>query len=189
MVRNRFSQGFSAVIALIIAAVVIVGIVGAVMMRRGSTSAPSTASDRSTTETASPTGDMSSTITDLVARGQSLECDFKMPTVTGQPNPFGTGKLYTTGKKGRSMISGNASGMNMEANAIYEDETAYSWITVAGTTMGFKFDKDKMDSMSSEMTPEQKQQAEQVRASMLFQCKPWTPDESKFVLPTGVEFK
>lgn len=190
MRRNDLSRGFSAIVAVVIAALVLGGIGVFVMSRRTSTSTPSSSVDRSTpagTESAVPTGDLSSTIQDVVGRRQNLECDWKMP-VEGE-NPFGTGKLWTTGNKGRSQIAGATSGVGMEGNAIYKDNEVYSWISVAGTTMGFKFDKAELESMNAEMTAEQKQQAEQIRSEMIFQCRPWTPDESKFTLPTGVEFK
>jgi len=187
-------KGFSAVVIVIILAIIILGAGAFMMMRKpqSSVSTPSNATQNSTsgkTEPTVSTGETSGTFADLVGKGQSLECDFVLPSSTDKPNPFGTGKLYTTGSKGRSMMSGSTSGMSMEANAIYKDGTAYSWVKVGETTMGFKFDKDKMNQMSSSMTPQQKQQGEQFRAKMDFKCKPWTPDESKFILPTGVEFK
>ena len=190
MRKNELSRGFSAVVAILIAVIVLGGIGAFIMSRRSSTSAPSSAADRSTpagTESAVPTGETTSTLPDIIGRGQNLECDWRLPNV--EANPFGTGKLYTTGNKGRSMISGNSSGMSIDGNAIYKDNTVYSWISVGGTTVGFKFDKAELESMSAEMTAEQKQQAEQIRSEMVFKCIPWTPDESKFILPSGVEFK
>ncbi len=192
MEKHKLNQGFSAVILIIIAAVVFAGIAGVTMLRRPSSSTPSAAMERAsdaTEESTIPAGETTSTLPGIIEQGKNLECDWKLPTDAGEANPFGTGKLYTTANKGRSMISGNSSGMSIDGNAIYKDGEAYSWITVAGTTMGFKFDKAELENMNSEMTPEQKQQAEQIRAKMIFDCKPWTPDESKFTLPTGVEFK
>lgn len=131
---------------------------------------------------------VSTTFEDVIGKGQNLECDWHLPT-SSAANPFGIGKLYTTGNKGRSMIKGTTNGIDIDANVIYKDDAAYSWVIVAGSTVGYKFDKAELQKMASEMTPEQKQQAEQIRAKMIFSCKSWTPDESKFVLPAGVEFK
>ncbi len=196
MKKSLFNQkGVSGVLIIIIAAVFLIGVGAFVMMRRSPSSTsttPSTATEHSTdamTKEAVPTGDISGTYTDIVRKGQNLECDFVLPSSGEAPNPFGTGKLYTTGSKGRSMMSGNTSGMSMEASAIYKDETAYSWVKVGETTMGFKFDKEKMNAMSKDLTPQQIQQGEQFRAKMDFKCKPWTPDNSMFELPVGVEFK
>lgn len=189
MERSRYSQGFSALaVILIIVVAILVGTGGFIMMRR-STTEPVTLNPGSiNAPTSSSVQEMSSTIPDIVGRGQNLECDWRMPT-TGSENPFGAGKLYTTGNKGRSQIAGGTEGVAIEGNAVYKDGEVYSWISAAGTTMGFKFSKDELASMESEMTAEQRQQAEQIRQQMIFNCKPWTPDESKFTLPSGVEFK
>jgi hypothetical protein len=189
MLRNSY-KGFSPVAVVVIIAV-IAGIGAFTILRSSSTSKPSATTERTSdkaSKESTPTGDLSSTIQDIVGRGQSLECDWKMPT-TGSENPFGAGKLYTTGNKGRSEISGGTEGVAIEGNAIYKDDTVYSWIKAGGTTIGFKFDKAELESMAKDMTAEQKQQAEQIRQQMIFNCKPWTPDESKFDLPSGVDFK
>jgi hypothetical protein len=187
---NKHFKGFSPFIVVIVIAV-IAGIGAFAILRNPSASKPSVTAERTNDASAkesTPTGDLSSTIHDIVGRGQSLECNWKMPT-TGSENPFGAGKLFTTGNKGRSEISGGTEGVAIEGNAIYKDEVVYSWIKAGGATVGFKFDKVELDSMAKDMTAEQKQQAEQIRQQMIFNCKPWTPDESKFTLPTGVEFK
>lgn len=192
--KKDFNQkGVSTVVIVVIIAIILLAAGAFFMMKKpqSSVSISATGPKINTTKTAPTvsTGEMSGTFDELVGKGQSLECDFVLPSSDGKPNPFGTGKLYTTGSKGRSMMTGNTSGMSMEANAIYKEGMAYSWVKVGETTMGFKFDKDKMKEMSSGMTPQQIQQGEQFRAKMNFKCKPWTPDESKFILPTGVEFK
>lgn len=194
MKKNFNQKGVSTVVIVVILAIILLAAGAFFMMKKPvpSTSDSSTTPEKmesTKTEPTVSTGEMSGTFDELVGKGQSLECDFVLPSSDGKPNPFGTGKLYTTGSKGRSMMKGNTSGMSMEANAIYKDGVAYSWVKVGETTMGFKFDKDKMKEMSSGMTPQQKQQGEQFRQKMNFKCKPWTPDESKFILPTGVEFK
>ncbi len=195
MKKSLFNQkGISGVlIAIIIAAVLIFAAGGYYMLTRsGSGPSPSasgsTAAPQKPASKKEPISNASSTFQDIVGKGQNLECDWHLPT-SGAANPFGTGKLYTTGNKGRSMIKGTTNGIEIDANVIYTDEAAYSWVIVAGTTVGYKFDKAELQKMASEMTPEQKQQAEQIRAKMIFSCKGWTPDESKFILPTGVEFK
>lgn len=191
MRRNDLSRGFSAIVAVVIAALVLGGIGVFVMSRRASTSTPSSAVDRSTpagTESAVPTGETTSTLPDIIGRGQNMECDWRMP-VEASENPFGTGKLWTNGNSGRSTMSGNIAGGDFEGNAIYKNNEVYTWMTVAGTTIGFKLDESELSEAGSEMTPEQRQQAEQIRSEMVFNCRPWTPDESKFILPTGVEFK
>ena len=194
MMRNKLSAGFSTVTVILTAIVVLAGIGAAVMMsQRGATPSASNV-EKSMVEqkTASKTAaidNVSSTFPDIVGKGKNLECDWKIPNPSAATNPFGQGKLYTTANKGRSALSGNVSGTVFDANAIYKDNSVYSWIDFGGNKTGFKFDPEELTELNSNMTPEQKQQAEQIKSEMIFNCKSWTPDESKFVLPTGVDFK
>ena len=184
-------KGFSAVLVILIVVILLAGVGVYSMMRRPNATSPSTATNQSAntdSRESQPTGGENTTITDIVGRGQNLECDWRLPE-SGSENPFGTGKLYTTGSKGRSTISGGTEGISINADAIYRDEEVYSWMKVGETTLGFKFDKKEIEDIASNLTPEQKQQADQLRAKMIFSCKPWAPDESKFTLPSGVEFK
>lgn len=192
MRRTSLSQGFSSIaIAIIIGAIVLVGGAAFYAMRSTSpSSSPSSATtvtSESTTSEYVPTGEVASTLTDIIARGQSMECDWKLPAEA--ENPFDTGKLWTTANQGRSSIQANINGMTIDANAIYKDNTAYTWMVTNGVKMGFKFSPSEIDSMNSSMTAEQRQQAEQIRQEMIFNCRPWTPDPSKFELPADVEFR
>lgn len=191
MAKNSFAKGFSAVAILIIVAIVLAGIGGVVLIRRPSSDSASTGALERTsesTESVDTESEATSTLPDIIGRGQNLECDWRMPT-GAEENPFGEGKLYTTANKGRSMITGNSSGVAIEGNAIYRDNEVYSWITVAGTTMGFKFSEAELSELNSSMTEEERQQAESIRSEMIVNCTPWTPDESMFTLPAGVNFE
>jgi hypothetical protein len=187
------SKGFSAVSIIVILAAL--AVIGGGVYYLWSESSPATQSSSeaptagsSDIEESIETGEFRSTLPRIVGRGESLECDWRMP-VENPDSPFSTGKLWTTGNQGRSAISGSINGASMEANAIYKDNAAYSWMEFSGVKMGFKFSQSEIDSMNNAMTAEQKQQAEQIRQEMIFSCKPWTPDASKFTLPTDVEFK
>jgi hypothetical protein len=192
-------QGLAPLMIAIIIGVIALAVAGGYYgMRRSATpvvtSTKSTSDNTSTSTTStSPviTGETRSTLTDVIGRGQNLECDWKLPaSTTAEENPFNAGKLWTTGNKGRSTITANLSeGMTMEGNAVYKDNTIYSWIQTAGTKMGFKFTPSELAEMDSSMTAQQRQQAEQIKQEMNFNCQPWTPDESKFELPSDVEFR
>lgn len=135
----------------------------------------------------SPTpGEIMTTLPELVGRGQNLECDWRMP-VESEENPFQTGKLWTTGNQGRSQIMANIGGQTMEMNALYRDQTAYVWLISPMATMGYQFSPAEME--EAELTAEQRQQAEQIRSQMIFDCRAWTPEASKFELPATVEFR
>lgn len=133
-------------------------------------------------------GEVTTSLPDVIRQGQDLECDFKLPVSTAE-NPFNTGKLWTTGGKGRSTISTSVSGVSMEANALYQNNTAYAWVTVGGQKSGLKFSPETLNDADHSMTMQERQQAEQFRSSMLFHCVPWTPDETTFILPSDVEFE
>lgn len=151
----------------------------------GSTETPETESRE---QVAEPTGEISDTMEALIGRGQSLECDWKMPNMP-EGAAMSNGKLWTTGNKGRSQVSGNVSGMSMEANAIFKDNTVYSWVMFGGQKMGFKMNPEELSDANNSMSAEQKQQAEQIRSQMIFNCQAWTPDESKFALPSDIIFR
>lgn len=188
---TRSQKGFAPTLIIIAIAVVIIAIAGGffVMNRSGSSpSVPTETSSESPSDTAS-SGEITSTLPDVIGRGENLECDFRIPVEQGSENPFNAGKLWTTGNQGRSTITANVNGSQMEANAIYKDNTAYTWMSMAGKTMGYKFSQSELEKMDSSLTPEERQQAEQVRSEMLFNCNPWTPDASKFVLPSDVNFQ
>ena len=177
------------VFIVIIAAIALVG--GAVwyFIAGPGSSSPSTSTPERTRESSAGTiGEVTDTMDALIGRGENLECDWRMPASSGE-TPFTTGKLYTTGNKGRSHMSGNVSGVAMAGNAIFRDGTVYTWMEFAGQKMGFKMDPDELRDANMSMTPEERQQAEQIRAEMIFNCRPWTPDESQFALPADVTFR
>jgi len=176
-----------------IAPLLIVGIVALVLLAGGgiyyaSRPVPGTPITPTTRDTQTiPTGEVSTNINDLLNKGQAMECDWHSPA---GPTANDTGKLWTDGTRGRSAITTNiASGLSMDANALYTKGDMYSWMNINGTKMGFKIARKEGEEMNDTMTAEQKKQAEQYRQEMVFNCRAWTVDPSKFVLPTDVTFE
>lgn len=130
--------------------------------------------------------ELNTTIPDIVGRGQNLECDWKLP---GNATPLNKGKLWTTANKGRSSVTADISGMSMEAHALYQSNVVYSWTYVAGQKVGMKFSEATLREQSNALTAEERQQAEQIRSNMIMSCKTWIPDETKFTLPSDIEFQ
>lgn len=187
-------RGFSTIsLVVTLGAAVVLG-VGTFLLTRTTSPAGSPASTAETIpgdRTASDelTGrELTTTIPDIVGRGQSLACDWKLPVEAGE-SPFNHGKLWTTDSKGRSTMSADISGMVMEAHAVYQGNTAYTWMLVGDQKIGMKFSPSELDAMSSSMTAQERQQAEQISRSMRFNCQPWSPDETKFILPSDVDFR
>lgn len=187
----RSQQGMAPIIiAFVVAAIIAVG-GGAFYFIRNAPSSPSAAesSDSAAAPSAPQKEELRSTIPGVVQQGQNLECDWRLPNTTAD-SPFNTGKLYTSGQKGRSMISGSVGeGMTMEGNAIYDGAQVFTWITMGNQTFGQLFTPEKLAELDSGMTPQERQQAEQIRSEMIFTCKEWTPDETMFVVPSDIEFK
>lgn len=150
---------------------------------------PSSDESVQTTVAAAPTtGEFRSSLPRLVGRGDTLECDWRMP-VEQPESPFNTGKLWTMGNNGRSQINATVNGVEMEANAIYKDNTAYTWMTFNSEKMGFTFTQQTLEAQSDSMTPEQKRQSAQIREEMIFNCRAWNPEPNKFVLPSDITFR
>lgn len=189
--RQNLQEGSSRVIIIAFVLLLLAIVAGYFFMRGRSGTATSMMDTTSPTAAVSsaPAGPVEGSILDILGKGSSLECDIKVPAKEGQPSPFSTGKLWTTGTTGRSTLSGAVSGVAMEANAIYKDKTVYTWIITNGTKMGFKVSPEEAANANAKMTPQQMQQAEQYKQKMIFNCHAWTVDQSKFVLPTDVVFK
>jgi hypothetical protein len=157
-------------------------------LAQGVTNPQTEESVQATVAAAPTTGEFRSSLPRLVSRGDTLECDWRMP-VEQPDSPFNTGKLWTMGNQGRSQINGTLNGVDMEASAIYKDNAAYTWMTFNTTKMGFKFSKEQLESQAETMTPEQRQQAMQIREEMIFNCRAWNPQPEKFVLPSDITFR
>lgn len=195
MRHNILHKGFSAVsFVVILATLGIIG--GGVYYLWTESSHPvaqqvskqSVAAAETTLAAAPTTGEFRSTLPRLVKRGDTLECDWRVQSeIPGMS--LGPGKLWTMGNHGRSWGAGTVNGMQMEVNALYKDETVYSWMKINGQSVSYTFTKSEMESMSDQMTPEQKTQAQQINQEMIYNCKAWNPDPTKFSLPTDVDFK
>lgn len=189
------SRGFSAVSFLIIlAALAVVG--GGVYYLWIESSHQSTESSLSespeavsaTVAAAPTTVEFRSSLPKLVARGDTLECDWRAPDSDGS-NPYSTGKLWTMGNQGRSMITTKISDTSVEANALYKDNVAYTWMKMGNISMGFRFSQDSLSEANAQMTADQRKQAEQIQQEMIYMCRAWNPDPAMFRLPADVEFK
>lgn len=134
-----------------------------------------------------PEGEFTGNIEDIIGRGQNVECDIKNPVASGAPF---TGKMWGTGPQGRSQINTTiGDGLAMEANAIYKDGTVYTWSYMNNNlVMAKTISQSEAQTANDSMTDEEKQKAMQYRQEMVFNCRAWTPDASKFALPSGVEF-
>lgn len=199
--RASFQQGFAFI--SVIVAVVLIGAITAVgysaytknQKAAFNTSVETASTGSDSTATVSTTSDTDAslredtTFLEVIARGENLECDWTTPNTE---NPM-LGKLYTTAGKARSSATSSqaVAGMSIQADAVYKDNGVSGWLTMNGSVMpqGFKFTEAELKDMGDDLTEEQKQQGELYRQNMQFDCKPWSVDQTKFELPSGVTFE
>lgn len=187
-----------------IGVIVIIGIVTAVLVLGGVAytvlTSNNSADSKSVTNATIPQGNpgtsetriddgtkQKATFEQLLKTGQSMQCDWKMPSVADDAIA-GSGKLYTTASMGRSMYSGTVNGITMEGNAIYKNGGVTGWMQMNGQKFGFAMTPEEIATSNASLTEDQKKQAEQIRSEMIVSCKPWTPDMSYFEIPSDITF-
>lgn len=203
--KKQYQAGIAPVIILaIVLAVAVIG-GGAAYYFMGSSgsstmesspdgeSAPSSAGakmDEDSPEALESGTEVAQSFEQIFAFNRSLECTWRPPAqAEGESmEGFVEGKLYTSGGKGRSMATMTINGMPSEANAIYDGGTVTSWVSLGGQEFGFIMTPEEMQNESTELTEEERRQAEQYRSEMIVSCKPWTADESFFTPPSDVNF-
>ena len=121
---------------------------------------------------------------DLLARGKSVKCTYKN---VGGEDGEATGVFYVAGDKMRSEmdIIEKETGKEMEVNSIIIGDWMYTWnnFLPEGTKMNMKEMQDETsENYSQDETNKMKEEVD-------YKCRPWIPDDSKFIVPTDVEFR
>lgn len=132
---------------------------------------------------------ISANILQLMAKNQSLECDWTPP---GMENVT-VAKVWVNGTTARSHIETSAEqmgGNNMIiADGVFKDGAITSWVdTGPAGKIGFKMSKEELEKAQNEMTPDQKKQAETYMKQANYSCVPWNVDQSKFQIPADIQF-
>jgi hypothetical protein len=120
---------------------------------------------------------------DLIARGQSVKCAYNITEEEGEAK----GVLYITGDKVRSEmeITEKETGKKMKVNSIIAEDWMYTWnnFMPGGTKMNMKEMQGEADEDYSQ------READKMKEEMDYKCRPWITDNSKFAVPTDIEFK
>lgn len=137
-------------------------------------------------------GKMTTSIKDLLGKGKDLECTWSL-TEDGSTN---SGQVYISGSKfmTESKIEDPANNLSQVAYSMTDGEWMYIWSNES--TEGMKMNMKEMEKMGQEasegVTPVQENQqtkeAEFYNDRMDYNCKAWQVDNSKFVLPTNINF-
>jgi hypothetical protein len=187
-------KGFAPiVIILVVIAAVIVG-AGAFLYTSRDDSEDATLSDTPTateTETHDEAGSFSGSYFSAIEKGEALECTWRVPEELASEFQVGEGQFYTDGKsRGRAEASFKNNDAVFTTHSVFNQDAIYNWTELpeSGPTVGFKISQESLKQMDSELSAEERQQAEQIRAEYQFDCEPWNVDEAKFKLPAGVSF-
>ncbi len=162
---------------MIVAGIVIVG--GSVYVLTQDKSAATTTEESGAADNQTP-GKFSGTMMDLSKRGGSWQCS--VDTSTAQAASSGT--VYVSGNKVRADFTMNVQGYGtVSAYMIADGEFTYSWSSMMPQGVKAKMTTEGQGGTATS--------GQGVDASMSYgyDCQPWTPDASKFVVPTNVSFR
>ncbi|MCX8008621.1 MAG: hypothetical protein N3A54_02860 [Patescibacteria group bacterium] len=133
---------------------------------------------------------ISGTFMDVAKLGKDIQCTWSAPAIGGGSMSL-NGMLYAS----QGMVRTDAKnevmeGMVVDAHMIYRDGMVYMWGSMNGMqAYGTKYPQEKMEVLASDITPEMKAQAQSILEQYSYQCKPWTPDDVMFMIPSDVKFQ
>ena len=141
----------------------------------------STSEVKGTEETISPTEPftMKGTFVDLAKKGGSYECKVSHEVSVAES----TGTVFVSGSKIRGDFSSKIPQVNMTVNStmVSDGTFIYTWTDIAKTGFKAKIVESNKPANDDSVGNEYMQNLE-------YSCNPWTPDESKFVVPADINF-
>lgn len=130
------------------------------------------------------------TYLDVLERGNSLQCQWRLPEDAADGFQVGHGRLYTDGKnRGYTEAVFEIQGETTAGYAVIGPEYIYSWMDVPG--MGFsgvRIPASQAEADFGDLPAAEQQQALDFRANYDFDCQPWTVNESLLAPPEDVSF-
>lgn len=169
-------------IAVVVIFVLILGVVGyTLMMRQGSVPQVGIGGSGSAGDKKSTAKEMAfkGNIADLIQRGDKLKCDFA-DTINGLNL---TGVMYVSGAKVRGDFTINAGDNKIENYMLVDGDYIYTWS--GSTPQGMKIKKAQLEKAEAGKSPED---SLGLQRNFDLDCKNWTEESSKFVVPTSVTF-
>ena len=131
-------------------------------------------------ESGSGDGNYFETMQDLMARGKSMKCTYTQEVEGGGT---ATGVVYMADKNARTEITiKEANSPFGKMYALVNQEWVYSWNDTSSE--GYKIALE-----ASEMGEKNKETVSNLSEEIDFECKSWKKDNSKFKVPTNIEFK
>lgn len=119
------------------------------------------------------------TVQDLIGRGGNYSCTWN----ESQKNIRSTGIVYVSEKNLAANAQVIISGFTVTANVIGDGKKFYVWTSIPGSK-GMSLNYSELEKTAAKASP----QTELLKQKLNFMCSPWTPDSSKFTLPTNITF-
>ena len=139
-------------------------------------------------------GAVNQSLKDLMGSGKNLECSWEFEDPEGKGRT--TGLVYIAGNRSRSEVRVRVEGegeelANMDLISINDGQMGYMWNE--GQTTGSKYNIAEMEKLGEEMSQGQENITQNQTQNdweniYNYQCKNRRVDESKFSVPTNVEF-
>lgn len=122
---------------------------------------------------------------DLIARGKSVKCTYKQSASAN--NDEYEVVMYISGGNVRTeaeMKTGE--GKTMQSNMVINKDWMYMWNS--STPNGMKADMRKMPQGEDVTESDVNKDMANLAKNMDYECRAWIPDNSKFKVPTNIEF-
>ena len=126
-------------------------------------------------------------VLDLIHRGGNFTCTWNSTL----NNSKLSGTTYISGDK-YSSISDVTSVINITVHAIGDGQKMYVWSEIPNMPikgMVFPYSDLAATKPSGTANTTQIQQAKQMMKKINYNCKEWTPDSSKFIVPSNIKFQ
>ncbi len=145
-----------------------------------STTQPNTQSDQSMAN------NITGSLEDLINQSKSLKCTWQYTDPQNQSQ--GQGEIFVSGKKFSGSTTIQVPGQNpITSEMISDGQWLYQW--GGPLAQGVKMNISELQDMGSDQTNDQAQSAyKTLNQQYQYHCQAWTPDQSKFQLPSGVKF-
>lgn len=123
----------------------------------------------------------------LLARGQSLKCDF---THTDEESGYTTsGTSYIDGENLRGDFEMTDGETTTETSVIRDGEYSYTWgQTPFGDSMALKHKLTAQEKLEEDVMEQKQEEGFDLEEELDYRCVAWRADKSMFVPPSDIEF-
>lgn len=139
-----------------------------------------------TTEEAAATGLFSGRLSDLIARRQSVECQFTATDPQSSSPVQGT--LQTNGDKFSMSMVTIANGAPLTMRILKNGTTLYMWSDDAEAIPAMKIESDKLPNGAAEPPSSPASFLDNQDAMTKYDCRPWSPEADSFTVPADINF-